>query len=254
MGSKNILITGLPGVGKTTLIKKLSGALKSLRPAGFYTEEIREGGQRKGFELISLEGKRGLLSHKQIDSLYRVGPYCVDVKGFEDFLRSVSFSDPFTRLIIIDEVGKMECLSDQFKELLNATLDSEKWVIATVALKGSGLTAKVKKRQDIKLFEITPKNRDALFSEILKEVETGADGGSEERIDVIAYSGYRGEESPRAFLFRGVKVEVIEILNQWIEEGSRDRSRRRFFKIEGSDGASHVIYYDDQSMEWFHIV
>ena len=61
---KNFLITGLPGVGKTTLIKKLSEKLKHLHPAGFYTEEIREAGQRKGFELISLDGKRGLLSHE----------------------------------------------------------------------------------------------------------------------------------------------------------------------------------------------
>jgi nucleoside-triphosphatase len=45
---KNLLITGLPGVGKTTLIKKLSEELKHLHPAGFYTEEIREQGQGKG--------------------------------------------------------------------------------------------------------------------------------------------------------------------------------------------------------------
>jgi len=49
-------------------------------------------------------------------------------------------------------------------------LDSEKWVIATIALKGSGLITEVKKRQDIELFEITPSNRDVLFSEILKEM------------------------------------------------------------------------------------
>jgi nucleoside-triphosphatase len=59
---KNLLITGLPGVGKTTLIKKLYEGLKDFRPVGFYTEEIREGGERKGFQLISLEGKKGLLS------------------------------------------------------------------------------------------------------------------------------------------------------------------------------------------------
>lgn len=68
----------------------------------------------------------------------------------------------------------MECLSDQFEKLLEQILDSEKWVIATVALKGSGPIERVKKRQDIRLFEITQKNRDALFSEILKEVEIGS--------------------------------------------------------------------------------
>jgi nucleoside-triphosphatase len=171
---KNLLITGLPGVGKTTLIKKLSEVLKSLHPVGFYTEEIREGSERKGFELISLEGKRGLLSHKDMKSPYKVSQYKVDIKSFDDFLGSISFFTPLTRLIIIDEIGKMECFSDQFKKLLKEILDSEKWVIATIALKGRGLISEVKERQDVKLFKITQKNRDSLFSEILREVEIGS--------------------------------------------------------------------------------
>jgi nucleoside-triphosphatase len=170
MVKKNLLIIGLPGVGKTTLIKKLSEALKEFHPAGFYTEEIREGGERKGFELISLQGKRGLLSHQEIRSPYHVGQYKVDINGFEDFLDSISFFNPLTRLIIIDEIGKMECLSDQFKRLLKEILDSGKWVIATIALKGSGLITEVKERKDVKLFEIIKGNRESLFSEILKEV------------------------------------------------------------------------------------
>jgi nucleoside-triphosphatase len=168
---KNLMITGLPGVGKTTLIKELSEALKSFHPIGFYTEEIREGGVRKGFELISLEGKRELLSHKEIRSPFQVGQYKVDIKGFEDFLGSVSFFSPSTRLIIIDEIGKMECLSVRFQKILKEILDSKKWVIATVALKGSGLIAEVKDRKDVKLFEITGKNRESLLFEILAEVE-----------------------------------------------------------------------------------
>ncbi len=163
---KNLLITGLPGVGKTTLIKKLSEALQSFHPVGFYTEEIREGDARKGFELIGLEGKRTLLSHKEIRSSYKVGQYKVDIKGFEDFLGSVSFFDPSSHIIIIDEIGKMECLSPRFREILEEILDSEKWVIATIALKGSGLIAEVKEREDVRIFEITKKNRDSLLKEI----------------------------------------------------------------------------------------
>ena len=163
---KNLLITGLPGVGKTTLIKKISEALRDLHPVGFYTEEIKEEGVRKGFELISLEGKKGLLSHKNIRSPHTVGSYKVDIKGFEDFLGSISFLNPSNCLIIIDEIGKMECLSDRFKKILKEILDSGKWVITTIALKGSGLIAEVKERKDIRLFEITKKNRDFLLKEI----------------------------------------------------------------------------------------
>jgi nucleoside-triphosphatase len=165
--NKNLLITGLPGIGKTTLIKKISEELKHLHPVGFYTTEIREEGTRKGFELISLEGKKGILSHIDIKSPYRVGKYKVDIKSFEDFLDQIKFFAPTIGLIIIDEIGKMECYSDKFKKLLKEILDSEKWVIATIALKGSELIAEIKKREDIKLFEMTKSNRDSLFSEIL---------------------------------------------------------------------------------------
>jgi nucleoside-triphosphatase len=171
MKKRNILITGLPGVGKSTLIKNITEALKDLRPVGFYTAEIREEGRRKGFELISLDGRRGLLSHTDIQSPHRVGKYKVDVKGFEDFLRSIPFLNPLTRLIVIDEIGKMECYSDQFKNLLREILDSEKWVIATIAFKGSGIIKEIKKRNDVKLFEITQRNRNSLLSDILIEVK-----------------------------------------------------------------------------------
>lgn len=150
------------------MVKKLSDELKHFHPAGFYTAEIREEGQRKGFELISLDGKRGLLSHKDIKSPHRVGKYKVDIKGFEDFLDGIPFLSPSIHLIVIDEIGKMECLSDQFKNLLKKIFDSEKLVIATIALKGSGLIAEIKERPDIELFEMTKHNRDSLFLEILK--------------------------------------------------------------------------------------
>ena len=165
---KNILITGLPGVGKTTLIKKVSEQLRVLHPVGFYTAEIREKGVRKGFELISFDGRSGILSHTDIKGPYMVGKYGVDIKGFEDFLESVPFLNPATNLIVIDEIGKMECLSRKFIGLIKNILDSEKQVIATIALKGGGLIEETKKRDDIRIIEITQSNRESLVSEVLK--------------------------------------------------------------------------------------
>ena len=169
---KNLLITGLPGVGKTTLIRNLYEALKDFHPVGFYTGEIRQEGMRKGFELVDLKGKRGVLSHIDFKSRDRVGRYKVDVSGFEDFLDGISFLDPSSAVIMIDEIGKMECLSDKFGRILEEILDSEKWVIATIALKGSGLISEVKQRQDVKLFEMPPSNRNILLSDILKEIRS----------------------------------------------------------------------------------
>ena len=83
---KNILITGLPGIGKTTLVKQLWYRLEKYKPEGFYTEEIRYKGERKGFQLISLNGIKSILAHVLIDSPYQIGKYKVDINGFDSFL------------------------------------------------------------------------------------------------------------------------------------------------------------------------
>ena len=72
-----------------------------------------------------------------------------------------------------------------------------------------------------------------------------------ERIEVISYSGYRGEETPRAFTAGVKKVEIIEILDRWIEEGLNDKTRKRFFKVKGSDGLIYRIYLDEGVDTWF---
>jgi hypothetical protein len=74
---------------------------------------------------------------------------------------------------------------------------------------------------------------------------------SDEQIEVMAYSGYKGEQSPRVFVLRNEKIEVIEILGSWVEEGLGNRTRKRFFKVQGSDGYRYKIYYDEIMKLWF---
>jgi hypothetical protein len=76
----------------------------------------------------------------------------------------------------------------------------------------------------------------------------------EEKIKVIAYSGYRGEETPKTIFLHGTRIEIIEILNQWIEEGLDDKATKRFYQIKGNDGLVRRIYYDEKTMEWFRTV
>lgn len=166
LSKPNILITGQPGIGKTTLIRRVVEQLTDRQPAGFYTTEIREKGRRVGFELVDLDGRRSILAHINLRSKYRVGRYCVDVDAFEVFLEHLSIWDREPDIIVIDEIGKMECLSPKFNRLLNEYLDVPVPVLATIALKGSGMIQKVKKRNDIHLIHIHPDNRDTLVSEI----------------------------------------------------------------------------------------
>lgn len=164
--AKNLLITGHPGVGKTTFIKSLCEMLKLLNPIGFYTDEIRHEGVRKGFELVSLDGRKEILSHCDFSSPYRVGRYGVNIAGFDDFLTGLDLTGSLSKLICIDEIGKMECLSNNFVELVRRLLDSNKTVIATVASKGGGIILESKYRKDVNLIKITRTNRNSLYSEV----------------------------------------------------------------------------------------
>lgn len=166
---KNLFITGLPGVGKTTLIRKMAGELGAFHPAGFYTEEIRRQGIRQGFELIGLDRRRGILSHIDFKSGPRVGRYGVDVPGFEAFLQGLPKPGPGTRLFIIDEIGKMECLSEKFRAWLTSLLDSRIPVVATIALRGTPFIESIKRRPDVKIYEMTLTNRDALPECIIRD-------------------------------------------------------------------------------------
>ncbi len=73
----------------------------------------------------------------------------------------------------------------------------------------------------------------------------------EEKIRVIAYSGYRDEELPREMIIDGNRIEILKILSRWVEQTPEDRSIKRFFAVEGSDGFTYEIYHHENKMEWF---
>ena len=163
---KNLFITGLPGTGKTTLIRKI---LERLPPgtavSGFFTAEMRESGERVGFTVNTLDGQSGLLAHVRIGGPARVGRYGVDVAGFEGLVLPL-LEPGRASLYVIDEIGRMECFSGAFCASVRRLLDSEAPVLGTVALKGGGFIAEVKSRDEAALYEVTFRNRDRLVDEI----------------------------------------------------------------------------------------
>ncbi|CRL01866.1 CLUMA_CG015217, isoform A [Clunio marinus] len=175
-----LLITGLPGVGKTTIVQKIIKDLRtkvqSLSLQGFYTEEVRdEKGERIGFDVVSLEGNRGILSRTKAGMNYKVGKYIVYVQEFEDFIfREVKQSD-HTSLLVIDEIGKMELLSRKFEIFINNLIcsNSNFRVIATVPLKTPlKLIDKLKQHPKSRTFHITKSNRETVYDDIFQSTKS----------------------------------------------------------------------------------
>ncbi len=167
--SAKILLTGLPGCGKTTAVIKIISALNADKVAGFYTQEIREDNTRKGFSWTRLDGATGILAHVNIESSHKVRKYGIDVSGFEKSVVPILDIDcSNAELFIIDEIGKMECFSKKFVAAVRRLFASERSVLATVARKGSGLISEVKRYPDAKLFNLTAQNRDKTIAKILQ--------------------------------------------------------------------------------------
>ena len=164
----NILLTGPPRCGKSTVIEKLVKQIS--RPvSGFFTREIRKEGKRVGFSIITLDGKEGVLAHQNSPSRVRVGKYRVNLDQLDQIaVPSIIPAKP-DEIVIIDEIGKMECFSPLFRQTLLKTLDSENLVIGSIALKGGPFIQKIKKREDVLLMTVTEKNRDSLAADLLKQ-------------------------------------------------------------------------------------
>jgi nucleoside-triphosphatase len=160
---KNLLLTGRPGCGKTTVVRRLIEILGDLNLAGFYTQELRERDKRVGFEIIGLHGKRGVLAHMGGPSKLRVGRYGVELRDLEAILKEeMGLRAKQVNGYIIDEVGKMECFSQDFVTAVRHLLDGSVPVVATVSLKGTGFIAEVKDRPDVQILTVTSGNRDEL--------------------------------------------------------------------------------------------
>jgi nucleoside-triphosphatase len=167
---KNILLTGAPSSGKTTVIKKLIAILE--HPArGFFTEEERDGERRIGFLMKSLAGKEGYLAHQNIDSEFRIRRYGVSIENIEQ-LAVPAIEPQRDAIIILDEIGKMECFSERFREAVLLALDSPNIVVGTITLGGNDFIHGIKEREDLEIAEVTAENRNSLPQKIQERIKT----------------------------------------------------------------------------------
>jgi nucleoside-triphosphatase THEP1 len=157
----NILVTGPPRCGKSTLIEKVIGRIQKPM-TGFFTREMRQGGKRVGFSITTLDGKEGVLAHQDTKSRFRVGKYGVNLEHIDKIAVPSMVPANTEEIVVIDEIGKMECLSSLFRQTLVKVLGSDNSVLGSIALRGDQFIQDIRERADVSLIHITEKNRDEL--------------------------------------------------------------------------------------------
>jgi len=185
----HMLITGPPGVGKTTLIKNICANLQKneITVQGFYTEEIRKQGRRTGFDVVTFDGKRGPLARIAEDMTPeersqlahgnpQVGRYVVNLQSFEqNGLSALQLPITANTILVVDEIGKMEMFSRRFQLAVRSIFDnaSQHTVIATIPIsKRTKLVEELIARQDVRLFSVERENRDNLVNDIAAQIMT----------------------------------------------------------------------------------
>ncbi|MET9385884.1 nucleoside-triphosphatase [Streptomyces sp. NPDC002928] len=170
-----ILLESRPGAGKTTALRRLAALLPTHAATGFTTEEIRQSGARVGFALETLAGRREVLAHVDLPGPPRVGKYGVDLGVMERLalpsLRPAATEEGAGRLVLIDELGRMELACTAFRDAVDALFVAEVDVVATVHAHRDAFTDALKRRADIEVVQLTAANRDVLPGELAARLQ-----------------------------------------------------------------------------------
>lgn len=165
--NKNILLTGKPGIGKSSVISKIVIRLGTDRIGGFWSGEIKEGSRRVGFSIITTDGKRGVLAHTDLGHGPRFGKYYVNLDDIEKIAIPSLYSAKNSRkIILIDEIAAMELLASSFKSAVLSCLETRR-VLGTIQQKSTPFLNSIKSRIDVTMVEVTLHNREELPMQIL---------------------------------------------------------------------------------------
>ena len=169
----NLLLTGVPGVGKTTAIRKTLRLLRDVKIGGFLTEAIEQEGRRTGFALIDLAGPKGILASVRLRVGPRVGRYTVNVAdlqriGVPALLSALDSAD----LIVCDEIGRMELYCPEFRQAITRCLDSPKPVLGTIQARQNEFLDEVRARADVEVVTVTVANRAELPASLAERLRS----------------------------------------------------------------------------------
>jgi len=165
---RTVLLTGRPGVGKTTLIRAVLAELPGTG-GGFFTQEVRSQGMRLGFDIVTLAGDRLPLARRDVLGLPRVGRYGVYVENMVRLavpaIHSALLASDY---VIIDEIGKMELLAPTFREAVLEAVSSPSPVLGTVMQGTDPWVDALKRQRVVRVLTVTEDNRSELQEVVLR--------------------------------------------------------------------------------------
>ena len=171
-------ITGMPNVGKTKTLLKIIGSLEKSGyiVQGMVTKPLFKKKEHVGFYVMNWQThEKEVYAHKDFEHKEKVGDFGVDITALENVgipAIEKAITDDEVDIIIIDEIGKMEMLSEKFCEVVIEALDSDKPIMITLHKKSrTPLLQDVRRRDDIRILEVTPVNRNLLPYKIEKIME-----------------------------------------------------------------------------------
>ena len=169
---KHLLIVGRPGIGKTTLMKRIIQALRGRSIDGFISEELREHGERVGFWLSSLDGRQVLLAHRRMEHGVRVGPYRVNTEVMSEVaVPIIRRGIKHALILFLDELGRMELCAADFQDAVNEAFDNGPSIVATAGIQHLPFLTAVKRRKDVELIPLSSANRKAVEEELTARLE-----------------------------------------------------------------------------------
>ncbi len=173
-GNRAYLLTGPPGCGKTTAIRRILAGLE-IPAGGFFTQEIREAGRRMGFQLVTLDGQEAVLAHVDIAGPPRVSKYGLDLAALDSVgVRAVRTAIEAGTLVVIDEIGPMEMRSSAFRQVVREALGSKLSILGSIVRRPAPFSDEVKAHPAVRLVELNRANRDQVIAQLLSSLGRAA--------------------------------------------------------------------------------
>ena len=72
------------------------------------------------------------------------------------------------KLIVMDEIGRMELYSKKFQEQVLSCLESNRSLLGTIQDRDNEFLNKIREREDVVIIRVTPKNRSLLLPQIIR--------------------------------------------------------------------------------------